>query len=69
MVDCAAGGSGNITDYIKVETSNQVELEYLTDSMHPYPNLIKDIPGELTRFFPQIDRIFPSATSKLYLKG
>ena len=25
--------------------------------------------GELTRFFPQIDRIFSSATSKRYLKG
>ena len=25
--------------------------------------------GELTGFFPQIDRIFPTATSKRYLKG
>ena len=27
------------------------------------------VAGELTGFSPRIDRIFPTATSKLYLKG
>ena len=33
------------------------------------PSLPPSLPRELTGFFPQIDRIFLSSTSKVYLKG
>ena len=34
----------------------------------PFTTLLSAL-RELTGFFPRIDRIFPSATSKRYLKG
>ena len=38
-------------------------------SRHEKPLEKQQAPGELTGFFPRLDRIFPSSTSKRYSKG